>query len=125
LPNIPVVSIVDDDEFFRTATKRLVKSLGYIAPTFASADEFLQSPHLHDTSCVISDIQMPGMSGIELQSVLIASGNNIPIIFATAFPDERIRAQAIEAGAIGFLKKPFEGSDLIRCIDNALKTGRG
>jgi FixJ family two-component response regulator len=122
LPNIPVVSIIDDDELVRAATNRLVRSLGFIAPTFASADEFLRSPRLNDTSCVISDVQMPGISGIELQSMLITKGKNVPIIFITAFPDESIRAQAMKAGAICFLSKPFEGSTLIRCIDDALKT---
>jgi FixJ family two-component response regulator len=122
LPNIPVVSIIDDDELVRAATNRLVRSLGFIAPTFASADEFLRSPRLNDTSCVISDVQMPGISGIELQSMLITKGKNVPIIFITAFPDESIRAQAMKAGAICFLSKPFDGSTLIQCIDDALKT---
>ena len=122
MSDIPVVSIIDDDEFVRAATNRLVRSLGFIAPTFASAEEFLRSPHLDETSCVISDIQMPGIGGIELQSMLIAKGKNVPIIFITAFPDERIRAQAMKAGAIGFLSKPFEGPTLVRCIENALKT---
>lgn len=122
MPNIPVVSIIDDDEFVRSATNRLVRSLGFIAPTFASADEFLRSPHLNDTSCVISDVQMPGISGLEMQSMLIAKGKNVPIIFITAFPDERIRALAMKAGAVCFLSKPFEGSTLIECINNALRT---
>jgi FixJ family two-component response regulator len=122
LPNVPVISIIDDDEFVRAATNRLVRSLGFSAPTFASADEFLRSPHLDDTSCVISDVQMPGIGGIELQSMLIATGKNVPMIFITAFPDERIRTQAMEAGAVCVLSKPFDGSALIRCIDSALKT---
>jgi FixJ family two-component response regulator len=122
LPKVPVVSIIDDDEFIRDATNRLVRSLGFSAPTFASADEFLRSPHLHDTSCVISDVQMPGTSGIELQSTLIAKGINVPIIFITAFPDERSRARAMQAGAVCFLTKPFESSALIRYINDALKT---
>jgi FixJ family two-component response regulator len=122
LPDIPVISIVDDDDFVRAATNRLVRSLGFSAPTFASAEEFLRSPDLNHTTCVISDIQMPGIGGIELQRMLIASGKNVPIIFITAFPDERIRAQAMKAGAICFLSKPFEGPTLIQCIENALKT---
>jgi len=122
LPQVPVISIIDDDEFIRTATNRLVRSLGFSAPMFASAEDFLRSPHLNDTSCVISDVQMPGIGGIELQSTLIAKGKNMPVIFITAFPDERIRAQVIKAGAVCILSKPFEGSTLIRCIDNALKT---
>jgi len=122
LPSIPVISIIDDDESVRAATNRLVRSLGFVALTFACADDFLRSPHLHDTSCVITDVQMPGMSGIELQSVLIASGKDIPVIFITAFPDERSRTRAMEAGAIGFLSKPFQGSTLIQYIDDALKS---
>ena len=122
MPNIPVISIIDDDESVRDATNRLVRSLGFTAFTFASADEFLRSPRLHDTSCVIADVQMPGMSGIELQSYLIAKGKKIPMIFITAFPDERIQAKALKAGAVSFLSKPFQGSTLIQCIDDALKT---
>jgi FixJ family two-component response regulator len=122
LPSIPVISIIDDDESVRAATNRLVRSLGFVALTFACADDFLRSPRLNDTSCVIADVQMPGMSGIELQSVLIASGKDIPIIFITAFPDERARTRAMEAGAVGFLSKPFEGSALIQHIDDALNS---
>jgi FixJ family two-component response regulator len=122
LPSIPVISIIDDDESVRAATNRLVRSLGFVALTFACADEFLRSPRLNDTSCVIADVQMPGMSGIELQSALIASGKVIPIIFITAFPDERIRTRAMEAGAVGFLSKPFKGSILIQHIDDALNS---
>jgi FixJ family two-component response regulator len=122
LPEIPVISIIDDDEFVRSATNRLLRSLGFIAPTFASADEFLRSPYLDNTACVISDVQMPGIGGIELQSLLIAKGKNVPIIFITAFPDERTRAQAMKAGAVCFLSKPFEDSVLIECIDTALQT---
>jgi FixJ family two-component response regulator len=121
LLDIPVVSIIDDDEFVRAATTRLVRSLGFIAPTFASADEFLRSPHLNDTSCVISDVQMPGIGGLELQRMLIAKGKNVPIIFMTAFPDERLRAQTMEGGAACFLSKPFDGATLSHCINKALK----
>ena len=122
MPSIPVISIVDDDESVRAATNRLDRSLGFVALTFACADDFLRSPRLNDTSCVIADVQMPGMSGIEMQSVLIARGENIPIIFITAFPDERTRTRALEAGAVGFLSKPFKGSTLIQYIDDALKS---
>jgi FixJ family two-component response regulator len=125
LSQIPVISIIDDDESVRAATNRLVRSLGLVALTFSGADEFLRSPRLHDTSCVIADVQMPGMSGIEMQSLLIARGNNIPIIFITAFPDEKIRARAMEAGAVGFLSKPFKGSALIEFIEAALNSQSG
>ena len=122
MSSIPVISIIDDDESIRAATDRLVRSLGFVALTFACADDFLRSPRLNDTSCVITDVQMPGMSGIELQSVLIASGKGIPIIFITAFPDERSQTRAMEAGAVGFLSKPFKGSTMIQYIDEALKS---
>jgi FixJ family two-component response regulator len=125
LPEIPVISIVDDDESIRVATKRLVKSLGFIGHTFASADEFLQSPCLNDTSCVIADVQMPGMSGVELQKLLIAQGNRTPVILITAFPDDRIRTRAMEAGAICFLSKPCDGSTLIKCLEMALRKHQG
>jgi FixJ family two-component response regulator len=121
----PVISIIDDDESVRAATNRLVRSLGLVALTFSGADEFLRSPRLDDTSCVIADVQMPGMSGIEMQSVLIARGKNIPIIFITAFPDEKIRARAMESGAVGFLSKPFKGSSLIEFIEAALNSQSG
>jgi FixJ family two-component response regulator len=108
----------------RCAMKSLVTSLGLDAYTFASAEEFLQSPHLDDTSCLITDVQMPGLNGVELQKSLLAQGRRIPIIFVTAFPEERLRARAIEAGALGFLSKPFESETLIKLIDKAIETGR-
>ena len=101
-----------------------MRSLGYAAATFASAEEFLQSGRVHDTSCVISDMKMPGMSGIELQSRLTASGHCVPIIFVTAFPEERVRKRAMEAGALCFLSKPFSEERLIECLDRALKKSR-
>jgi len=118
---VPLISIIDDDASVRVATSRLVRSLGYTAHTFASADGFLQSPQVNDTACVIADVQMPGMSGIELQSHLIAQGRSVPMIFITAFPEESIRSRALKAGAVGFLSKPFDGTILIECIDIALK----
>jgi FixJ family two-component response regulator len=121
LPQTPVIAIIDDDESVRLATKRLVRSLGFIGHTFACADEFLQSPLVNDMSCVIADVQMPGMSGVELQSLLIAEGNRTPIILITAFPDDRARRRALAAGAICFLSKPFDGPTLIQCLDTALK----
>ena len=116
----PVISIVDDDASVRVATDRLVRSLGYVAYTFGSADEFLRSPQASETSCLIADVQMPGMSGVELQSRLLAEGRCFPIIFVTAFPDENVRTRALDAGAICFLTKPFDGSTLIRHLDAAL-----
>ncbi len=116
-----MISIIDDDESVRAATASLVRSLGFETSTFDSAEAFLQSPQSADSSCVISDVQMPGMTGIELQAELEAAGNRVPIIFITAFPEERIRRRAMAAGAICFLSKPFEGSEMIECINRALR----
>src|SRR5262245_2955780 len=124
LQDAPIISIIDDDESMRCAVKSLVTSLGLDAYTFASAEAFLQSPHLDDTSCVITDLQMPGLNGVELQKSLLAQGRRIPIIFVTAFPEERLRARAMEAGALGFLSKPFESETLITLIDQAIEAGR-
>jgi FixJ family two-component response regulator len=124
LKNIPIISIVDDDEAVRLALRSLVRSLGYISNVFASAEEFLESSHLNETSCIISDVQMPGMNGIELQSRLKRLDCSAAVIFVTAFPDERNRALALEAGAIGFLEKPFEGRTLVKLIQAALQAPR-
>jgi FixJ family two-component response regulator len=97
-----------------------VRSLGYAATTFASAEEFLQSKWITDTACVISDVQMPGLSGVEMQSRLIAQGNHTPIIFVSAFSDERTRGRALNAGAIGFLSKPFNEERLVEYLRAAL-----
>jgi len=115
-----MISIVDDDLSVREATKGWVRSLGYVTAAFASAEEFLQSGKVNDTECVITDVQMPGLSGFELQSHLISQGNRTPIIFITAFPEERTRTRALEAGAIGFLTKPFNEGRLIEYIEAAL-----
>jgi FixJ family two-component response regulator len=120
LPKVPMISIVDDDASVREATKGLVRSLGYAAATFGSAEEFLKSDHIDDTSCLITDVQMPGLSGVELQSRLAASGRRLPVIFITAFPEERTRVRALEAGAYGFLSKPFRDECLIGCLNKAL-----
>ena len=117
----PVISIIDDDPSVRLATDGLVRSLGYRSATFASAEDFLQSDRINDTSCLITDVQMPGgLSGVELQSVLIARGSRVPIIFITAFPEDRIRRSVLEAGAIGFLSKPFPEAMLIEHLHAAL-----
>jgi FixJ family two-component response regulator len=125
LSDAPIISIIDDDESVRSSLRSLVKSIGLSACTFASAEDFLNSPHQDDTSCLITDLQMPGLSGIELQRLLSARGRRIPIIFVTAFfPEDRIQARAIESGALGFLGKPFASQTLIELIDKALATGR-
>jgi FixJ family two-component response regulator len=122
---VAVISIIDDDASVRVATHRLVRSLGYTAHTFASADEFLRSSQLNDTSCVIADVQMPGMSGLELHNLLQTQGHRLPIIFITAFPAENVRAQALEAGAACFLSKPFDARTLIKHLDAAVKSHSG
>jgi FixJ family two-component response regulator len=121
LSNPSVISIIDDDGSVRAATYNLVRSLGYIVHTFASAEEFLRSPHLNETSCVIADVQMPTMSGVELQAHLLAKGHRVPFIFITAFSVESARARAREVGATCFLTKPFDGEALIKCLDAALE----
>src|SRR6202041_1694722 len=101
-----LVMIVDDDDSVRRAARRLIKSYGLAVDTFASADEFLASGRLKETACLVLDVQMPGMSGLELQSQLIAAGTDIPIIFITAFTNEAARMRALEAGAYCYLVKP-------------------
>jgi FixJ family two-component response regulator len=123
LRQAPVISIVDDDESIREATKSLVRSLGYRAVTFSSAEEFLGSGHLDATACLITDVHMPGISGVELQDRLIADGRRMPVIFITAFPDDRLRKHALNAGALGYLDKPFCEDRLIACLRAAVSEG--
>ena len=119
--SLVLIAIVDDEEPVRDATKRLVRSMGYHASTFASADEFLKSEQIQDTSCLITDVQMPGLSGIDLQEHLVARGHCIPIIFMTGYPNDSVRARAMKAGAVCFLNKPFSEDHFIGCIEKALK----
>jgi FixJ family two-component response regulator len=123
LPAPSVISVIDDDPSIRVATNNLLRSRGYAVHTFASADEFLRSSHLGETSCVIADVQMSGMSGLELPAAMRAKGHNAPFIFITAFPDENLRARAMKAGATCFLAKPFAPPTLIRCLETALQAG--
>ena len=120
MPHNPVIAIVDDDESFRHATISFIRSLGYSAAAFPSADAFINSNVVENTDCLITDVQMPGMSGIELQSHLIAQGHRVPVIFVTAFPEMEARGHALRAGAIGFLGKPFGDENLISCLNKAL-----
>src|SRR5262249_35427807 len=122
VPHTPVIAIVDDDESFRQATLSFIRSLGYSAAAFPSANAFLSSNAVENTDCLITDVQMPGMSGVELQSYLIAQGHRVPVIFVTAFPEMEARGRALHAGAIGFLGKPFGDQNLISCLDKALAT---
>jgi FixJ family two-component response regulator len=125
LSKLPVVAIIDDDASVRATTDSLVRSLGCVVYTFASAEEFLRSNRLDDFSCVIADVQMPGLSGVELQASLITQGYRVPFIFFTAFPDERVRAQALKAGAICYLTKPFHGDSLVQGLQVALNKHDG
>jgi len=117
----PKISIVDDDLFVRQATGNLLESLGFGVTTFASAEAFLESGLADDTLCLIADVQMPGLTGLDLQQRLIEGGKRLPIIFITAFSTESARKQALEAGAIGFLSKPFGDDCLIECLNRALR----
>jgi FixJ family two-component response regulator len=116
-----IVMIVDDDDSIRKAVRRLMKSFGFAVETFASAEEFLGSDRLQKTSCLILDVHMPGMNGLELQERIVASPFAVPIIFITAFNDDATQAQALKAGAIGYLIKPFADEELLNCIHAALK----
>jgi len=118
-----MIAIVDDDEHVRYATKSLLRSLGHLVVTFATAEEFLNSDQLLETSCLITDVQMPGMSGIELQARLKAEAHRIPVIVMTAFPDDGVHHRAIQQGASCFLTKPFSPETLTACLDRALKAG--
>ena len=100
----------------------LVRSLGFVAFAFESADDFLRSPRVDDSACLITDVQMPGMSGLDLQDRLIAQGSRIPMIFITAFPEQDIRSRAQANGALGFLEKPFAGRAMIELVRQALAT---
>ena len=117
---MPLISIVDDDESVREAIESLMKSVGYTAKVFPSASEFLRSGCLDFTGCLILDVQMPGMSGLELQNHLVASKCRIPIVFISAHCDEDARARAFKAGAVGFLQKPFSEDALLDALNASL-----
>jgi len=116
------IAIIDDDATVRTSTQALLQSLGCRVAGFASAEEFIASPLLPETACLISDLQMPGMSGLELQARLKSEGSRLPIIFITGIPNEVSRAAALAHGAFGFLSKPVDQTELITCLERALAT---
>jgi FixJ family two-component response regulator len=122
MPRTPVISIVDDDLSIREATTNLIRAMGFTAEAYPSAEDFLQSDSLLRTSCLIADMRMPGISGLELHNRLVASRTPVPTILITAFPDERDQARAREAGIIGYLPKPFNETELLACIHSVLKT---
>ena len=115
-----LISVVDDDESMREAVRGLMKSLGYTAEAFASAEEFLNSRQVPGISCLITDVQMPGMTGLDLHRHLVASGKTIPTILITAYPDDSVRERALGDGVVCYLSKPFDESDLLGCIHSAL-----
>jgi FixJ family two-component response regulator len=121
----PLIVCVDDDPSVAEAIEGLLKASGLTAQTFSSAEEFLKVGRLEDTSCLITDVQLGGMSGLQLQNRLAESGYGIPIIFITAFPDERIRERALSAGAVCFLSKPVTKEDLLTCIRAGLHRRNG
>jgi FixJ family two-component response regulator len=118
---VAMISIIDDDLLVRESTADLISSWGHEALIFGSGEQFLTSGRLKDTACIITDLHMPGLNGLELQSRLLAEGHRTPIIFITAYPKDAARSRALNAGAVAFLTKPFEESALIRSLETALE----
>ena len=121
MSEVPLVAVVDDDESMREATQSLLLSAGFRAAVFASAEDFLQAPQRQDTACLIVDVRMPGMSGLDLQQQLARSRSAIALIFITSHEDDEARARALRAGAVDFLYKPFSDEALLRAIRSALR----
>jgi FixJ family two-component response regulator len=124
MPKKPVITIVDDDESVREALMSLMRALGFISEAYECAEDFLKSGRLRRTSCLIADVRMPGMTGLELYRHLVASGNPIPTVLITAHHDEAGRASALKAGVMCYLAKPFDEDDLLGCIHSALEHGK-
>jgi FixJ family two-component response regulator len=117
-----LISIVDDDSLARDGIRKFVESLGYQAVAFSSAERFLESDVIKETACLITDLQMPGLNGLELQEALRSRGNRTPVILITAYPNESHRNRATKGGAFGFLSKPFDEATLIECLAAAVKS---
>ena len=117
----PLISIVDDDDSVRESVRSLIRSVGFRAQTFASAEQFLRSTCLGDTDCLILDVRLPGISGLDLQRQLSLANQKIPIIFISAHGDDATRMQGLRAGAVDFLNKPFSEEALLKAFDTALK----
>jgi len=120
----PLISIVEDDQPFRESMKKLLMALGYIVEAFPSADVFLASPLLSETACLVTDVQMPGMSGVELHRHLAKAGYAIPTILVTAYPDDFVRRRALKDGIVCYLSKPVDDEHLERCLRSALETDK-
>jgi FixJ family two-component response regulator len=120
MSNVPLMAIVDDDDALRNSLDNLIRSIGFRAHGFSSAEAFLRSDHACETACLMLDVRMPGMNGLELQRQIVAAHWQIPIIFITSHADDEARARALEAGAVAFLYKPCREDDLLHAIDVAL-----
>jgi len=120
MPKAPLILVVDDDQFFRESMRRLMRSLGYAVEAFPSAADLLASPRLVETACLIADVHMPAMTGVELYRRLIETGHAIPTILVTAYPDDDVRARALEDGVVCYLRKPVDEKHLMRCLRAAL-----
>jgi FixJ family two-component response regulator len=125
MSEIPLIAVVDDDEAIREALQSLLRSVGLRAEMFASAEDFLQAGQRQATACLILDVRMPRMSGLELQRQMATANCPTPIIFITAHGDEETRARALRAGALAFLDKPFSDEVLLRAVQTALHSSRG
>ena len=125
MPKASLVSVVEDDRFFRDSMRRLMKSLGYGVAAFSTPADFLASPRLAETACLIADVHMPGMTGLELHRRLIEARHAIPTILVTAYPDEDVKARALKDGVVCYLRKPVEQEHLLRCVRAALHSGDG
>jgi FixJ family two-component response regulator len=116
----PLISIVDDDDSLRNSLNNLLRSLGFRTEGFSSGEDFLNSNHLHDTDCLILDVRMPGMSGLNLQHHLANANLRLPIVFITSHSDDEARRRALDSGAVAFLYKPCREETLVEAIDSAL-----
>ena len=123
MSNASLISVVEDDQFFRESMRRLMRSLGYSVEAFPSAADFLASPRLVETACLIADVHMPAMTGLELHRHLVAAGHAIPTILVTAYPDDDVRARALNDGVVCYLRKPVDEKHLMRCLRAALHSG--
>jgi len=121
MPSVPLIAIVDDDDALRNSLDNLLRSVGFRVQGFSSAETFLQANRVHETACLILDVRMAGMNGLELQRQLVEANWRIPIIFVTAYADDDARERALAAGAVAFLYKPCREEDLLSAIDATLK----
>jgi FixJ family two-component response regulator len=124
MPNASLVAIVEDDQFFRESMRRLMRSLGYSVETFPLAADFLASPRIFETACLIADVHMPAMTGLELYGRLIDMGHAIPTILVTAYPDDDVQARALNDGVVCYLRKPVDEKHLTRCLRAALHSDK-